>query len=54
VIIEESDKVVKSVIPTEITIIIKAPPIPAFPTTQGNLRNRIIPRIVNKVGTKTP
>ncbi len=54
VIMDDRERLVIRVIPTETRMIIIAPPTPALPTTQGNLKKSIIPNIVRKVGTNTP
>src|SRR6056297_3881265 len=48
------DKAVHKVIKKEIIIINHAPKSPALPTTQPNLRYMITPKMVRKVGVKTP
>lgn len=54
VVMEERERAVKVVMTKERRIIKSDPRRPAFPTTQPRRRNMITPRMVRRVGVKTP
>ena len=52
--IEERDRPVKNEMILAKTTMANAPQRPTWPTTQPILRNKMMPRIVKTLGTKTP